>query len=93
MKSQVKKAITLSGGAAVLVLAVGFGGYELSPSGTTPTGSSSIALAYAGEPPCITDSTNPCPQVAGDVTNSPSPPPMQIICRPAGTFGQHCYRR
>ena len=126
MKSQVKKAITLSGGAAILVLAVAFGGGDLSPSGTTIRGSSSIApafrpavltqdvslsehfkkviasavgggkllgQAYADDPPCVTDSTTPCPPQRGDLANSPSPPRTQTICRPAGIFGQHCYRR
>jgi hypothetical protein len=37
MKPQAKKAITLSGGAAILVLAVGFGDGTLLPSGTTTT--------------------------------------------------------
>lgn len=46
MKTQVKKVITLSGGAAILVLAIGFGGHELSPSGTTTRGSSTIAPAF-----------------------------------------------
>ena len=103
MKSQVNKAITLSGGAAALVLAVAFGGGDLSPNGATNTRSSSIALAFgspfqvgrahAGDPPCIADSTNRCPQVAGDVTNLPSPPRTQRVCQPAGMFGQHCYYR
>lgn len=37
MKSQAKKAITLSGGAAFLVFAVGFGGGDPLPTGTTTT--------------------------------------------------------
>lgn len=103
MKSQVTKAIALSGGAASLVLALAFAGGDLSPNGATNTLSSSIELAFgspllvgqahAGDPPCITDSTNPCPQVAGDVTASPSPPRTQRVCQPAGMFGQHCYYR
>jgi len=36
MKSQTKTAIALFGGAATLVLAVGFGGSELASSTTTP---------------------------------------------------------
>ncbi len=126
MKYQATKAFTLSGGAAILVLAIGFGGHELSPSGTTTRGSSTIAPAFRppmlpqdvslskhleevvaravsgagpmgraheGGPPCVTDSTNPCPPVVDDSANWPSPPRTQTFCRPAGTFGQHCYRR
>lgn len=104
MKTQAKKAIALAGGAAILVLAVGFGGGDLSPNGATTTRSSSIALAFrsppqvgqahAGGPTCVTDSTNPCPPpVVDDSANAPSPLRTQTICRPAGKFGQHCYRR
>lgn len=103
MKSQATKALVLCGGAAILVIAFGAGGGDLSPNGATTTHSSSIALAFqspflvgqahAGDPPCGTDSTNPCPQVAGDVAQAPSPPPMQTVCVPAGRAGQHCYRR
>ncbi|WP_236054765.1 MerR family DNA-binding transcriptional regulator [Mycobacterium sp. SM1] len=46
MKSHAKKAIALSGGAAILVLGVGFGGGDLSPSRGTTTRSSSIALTF-----------------------------------------------
>src|SRR5581483_2361167 len=120
------KAITLSGGAAILVSAVGFGGNELSPISTTTRSSSTIAAAFRppmfpqnvslskhldevvaravsgvgpmgraheGGPPCVADSTNPCPPVVDDSANGPTPPRTQTFCRPAGTFGQHCYRR
>ena len=98
MKSQVTKAITLSGGAAILALAVAFAGGDLSPNGATNTRSSSIALAFgsslhAGDPPCITDSINPCPQVADGVTPLPSPPRTHRVCQPLGRYGQHCYNR
>lgn len=126
MKSQATKAIALSGGAAILVLAVGFGGGDPSPNSATTTRSPSIALvfgppllspavslsahlaevvarvasrsgpvgqAHAGGPTCVTDSTNPCPPEVGDSANLPSPPRTTTMCRPAGIFGQHCYRR
>lgn len=95
MKSQATKALALCGGAAILVIALGLGGGDLSPTGAPATHSSSIALgqAHLGDPLCGTDSTNPCPQVAGDVAKAPSPPPMQTVCVPAGRAGQHCYRR
>lgn len=128
MKSQAKKAIALSGGAAILVLAVGFGG-DLPPRPTTTTATthtSSIALAFrsqllsqdvsysthlgdvtanvvagpdlvgqapTGGPPCVSDSTNPCPPAVGDSSKLPRPPRTRTVCRPAGIFGQHCFRR
>lgn len=189
MKSQAKKAIAVSSGAAILVLAVGFGDGRLLPSGTTTTTttpSSSIApasrppplpldlslsehpedasrygqtrktgqkimsarqhaetadrkrprnraslvvpnlapraviadvsapvlagavgdvdlpeQARADNPPCGADPTNPCSppvDVSADSPSRPqpqitSPPRTQIICQPAGIFGQFCYRR
>lgn len=51
MKSQVTQAIALSGGAAILVLAVGVGGGDLSPNGATTTRTSSIAQTF--RPPSL----------------------------------------
>lgn len=126
MKSQATKAIALSGSAAILVLAVGFGSGDLSPNGATTTRSSSTATAFrppvlkqdvslsehlkeviasdvggakllgqahADDPPCVTDSTNPCPPQRGELAISPSPRRTQTICSPAGMAGQHCYRQ
>lgn len=50
MKSQATKAITLSGGTAILVLAVGVGVGDLSPNGATTTRSSSIAQEFRPPP-------------------------------------------
>lgn len=63
------------------VIASGVGGGEL------------LGHAKAGDPPCVTGSTNPCPPQRGEVANSPRAPRTQTICQPAGLFGQHCYRR
>lgn len=156
MKLQAKQAITLSGATAILLLAVGFEGGDLSPSDTTPTRSSRIAPTFrswlvpsdvslssgqraefpdrlqprngalpavpklpqgaviadatsltasagagvdllgqanADDPPCVVDPANPCPPAVGSSANSPSPRRTQTTCRPAGIFGQHCFRR
>jgi hypothetical protein len=51
MKSQAKKAIALSSGAAILVLAVGLGDGGLLPSGTTTTTTRSSSITPASRPP------------------------------------------
>jgi hypothetical protein len=56
--------------------------------GTRPVGQ-----AHAGGPPCVTDSPDPCLPIIDDTANAPSPPRVTTMCRPAGIFGQHCYRR
>jgi hypothetical protein len=180
MKSQAKKAIALSSGAGILVLAVGFSDGGLLPSGTTTTTTPSFGIApasrppplsqdlalfdhpgdasryaltlktgqkimaarqhaetrdpkrprdraslvvpkltqgaviggadapvtastvgdahlarqaHADDPPCVADPTNLCPPPVDVSADSPSRPRTQIICQPAGMFGQFCYRR
>ena len=98
MKSQAKKAITLSGGSAILVLVVGFGGGDLLPTSTTTTttiadagalvtasavgGAELLGQAPANNPPCVVDPTNPCPPLVEDSANWPSRPQPEISSTP-----------
>lgn len=81
MKSQTKTAIALFGGAATLVLAVGFGGSELASSTTTPvaTPTSSVAPALpatAGPGQSTTDFVSPGdPGAPSGIIVSPPPRP------------------
>jgi hypothetical protein len=108
MKSQAKKAITLSGGAAILVLTIGFGGSDLLTSdASAPVITSALGAAHlpgqalADDPPCIAVPTDPCPppmDVSANAPNRPppqppNPPHTQIFCQPAGAVGAFCYRR
>jgi hypothetical protein len=108
MKSQAKKAITLSGGAAMLVLAVGFGGGDpLTPGASAPVIASAVGgadlpgQAHPDDPPCVAEPTDPCPppmDVSANVPSRPQPqtmstPRTQVFCQPAGAVGAFCYRR
>lgn len=99
MKSQTKSAIAPSVGAALVALAVGFWGGDLLSRDTTTTirspvaGAELLGQARTDNRPCVADPTNLCLPAVGDSAESPGSPRMQTMCRPAGIFGQHCFRR
>jgi hypothetical protein len=71
-------------GASALVLAGAVGGGDL------------LAQAHAQGPQCVTNPTVQCAPPAPESANTPNQPgqqsPPRVFCKPAGTFGQHCYR-
>jgi hypothetical protein len=74
MKSQTKTAIALFGGAATLVLAVGFGGSELTSSTTTP-----IATPTASETPVPPATAGPDFAAPGGGDGAGAPPTGIIV--------------
>ncbi|CQD24841.1 hypothetical protein BN1232_06408 [Mycobacterium lentiflavum] len=74
MKSQTKAAIALFGGAATLVLAVGFGGSELASSPTTPIADPASSVTPAPPAPGGPDFAAP-----GGVDGAAAPPTGLIV--------------
>lgn len=85
MKSQTKTAIALFGGAATLVLAVGFGGSELASSPTTPIATPASSVT---PPPPATAGTDFAAPGSADGAGAPptglivSPHPAPPMPRP-----------